>query len=82
MGFVKPLQVMNLALIAVLAAAGLCLFHTDHAAQGDLCLFLLAAATIAMSLAFSLPLTGRFEPALTAAYRLVLQDLPAPPPKA
>ena len=73
--------VVALAAIAVVVAAGLCVFDLGQDAHGDLCLSFLGT-TIALVLAFPLAPMGHLVPALAKVYQRYPPDLPAPPPKA
>ncbi len=74
-------SLVALAAIALIAAVGLCLFDSDDAAGGDLCLSFLAT-TVGLFPALSLSLMGYPLPALAKTYHRYPPDLPAPPPKA
>lgn len=75
-----PGRILAMAAIAVIVAAGLCVFDEGEAADRDLCLSLLGT-TIGLLLASPLAPTGGLLPALAKAYYLSLPNLPAPPPK-
>ncbi len=74
-------RVMVLALVAVIAGAGLCLFDVDDTAGMDLCTSAFAT-TIGPLLAMPLAPSGRFLPGLAPAYHLYPPAPPAPPPRA
>ncbi len=74
-------KVIALALVAVLVGAGLCLFDTDQAADGDLCTSCIWTASGPVP-ASPLIATGRIVPGCASAYYLYPPDPPAPPPKA
>lgn len=74
-------RVIALAGIAVILAAGLCVFDAGHAAHGNLCLSFLGPA-VGLALLFPLAPMAHLAPALAKAYHRYPPDLPAPPPKA
>ena len=71
-------RALVLAAVVVIAAAALCLGHVGE--PGHLCTSL-AATPVALLLTFLLGQSGAFPPAPVPAYRHLLRDLPAPPPK-
>jgi hypothetical protein len=74
-------RVIALAGIAVILAAGLCVFDAGHAAHGDLCLSFLGTA-VGLALLFPLAPIAHLAPALAEPCHPYPPDLPAPPPKA
>lgn len=70
-----------LAAVIVIAAAGLCLLDGDEVGGVELCAASVAVA-LTLPLAFPMPVTGRFLPALATIRPLYRPDLPVPPPKA
>ena len=73
-------RVVTLAAIALIVAAGLCLFDSDHGSGGDLCVPF--SVTNGLFILIFLMLAGRVSPTFALAYSRYRPDLPAPPPKA
>jgi hypothetical protein len=74
-------RLIAIAALVVIAAAGFCVFDTDHRASGDLCISFLAIM-MAPLLPFPWGPKGRILPTGAPAYIPYSPELPAPPPKA
>ena len=74
-------RVMLVATVVVIAGIGLCLFHTNGAAERDFCPASIVMMT-ALLTGLRLAPVDRLLPAVVLAYPLISFDLPSPPPKA
>ncbi|MBI2467020.1 MAG: hypothetical protein HYV62_04270 [Candidatus Rokubacteria bacterium] len=73
-------RVAVLLAIAVVVAAGACLFDGGDRVSEDLCLVLLTTSP-GLLLGIPLALAGQLRPAPAGCYAGCSRDLPVPPPK-